>query len=312
MRQEADLKKNPKKALLKYFQPIDIRDVLRDDMTSMDIDESFGYFARMPRKERLFLNTYNETKLLDIMKETGLVAHLKSRGFNDLIIDVDQDETLIHYLRVYYNEKAAENLLIDVRLSDSRFVPDKSFFEEGQNLVTLDMIVIEWLSIQDPRAKFSTDRPQLPGQSKPGLGCLQYLMKMMYVVAEGVIKDGFMDVPDHMHGAVMYSKNFKFFNPAHEGVLRAILRDAKGYSLADISWGMITGTILDVKTGQPQVYDPSEQIYPVSKRLKKYFSSKRYEKRFNEVYKKKKYSFDYEKMVRLREEIIKTKRTEDL
>jgi hypothetical protein len=278
----------------------------------MDIDESFGYFARMPRKDRLYLNMYNEAQLLDIMKEAGLLAHLKTRGFNDLVIDIDQDETLIHYLRVYFEQKAAENLLIDVRLSDSRFVPDKSFFEEGQNLVTLDMIVIEWLSIQDPRATFSSDRPQLPGQSKPGLGCLQYLMKMMYIVAEGVIKDGFMDVPEHMHGAVMYSKNFKFFNPAHEGVLRAILRDAKGRSLGDISWGMITGTIIDTVTGQPQVYDPSEQIFPVSKRIKKYFDSKRYVKRFNEIYKKKKYSFDYEKMVRIREEITRKKKTEDL
>ncbi|HSV97059.1 MAG TPA: hypothetical protein VLM75_09010 [Spirochaetota bacterium] len=278
----------------------------------MDIDESFGYFARKPRKERLFLNMYNEAQLLDIMKGVGLVAHLKTRGFNELVIDINQDETLIHYLRVYFERKAAENLLIDVRLSDSRFVPDKSFFDEGQSLATLDMIVIEWLSIQDPRAVFSGDRPQLPGQSKPGLGCLQYLMKMMYIVAEGVIKDGFMDVPDHMHGAVMYSKKFKFFNPAHEGILRAILRDAKGHSLRDISWGMLTGTIIDTRTGQPQVYDPSEQIYPVSKRIIKYFVSKRYVKRFNEVYTKKKYSFDYEKMVRLREEIIKTKKTEEL
>jgi hypothetical protein len=71
---------------------------------------------------------------------------------------------------------------------------------------------------------------------------------------------------------------------------------------------MITGTIIDVKTGQPQVYDPSEQIYPVSRRLKKYFASKRYMQKFNEVYKKKKYFFDYERMVRMREEIMKTKK----
>ena len=278
----------------------------------MDIDGSFGYFARMPRKDPLFLNMYNEAKLLEIMKRVGLISHLKTRGFHDPIIDIDQEDTLIHYLRLYNGEKAPENLLIDLRLSDSRFAPDKSFFDEGQNLVTLDMIVIEWLSIQNPKAAFSADRPQLPGQTKPGLGCLRYLMKMMYLVAEGVIKDGFMDVPDHMHGAVMYSRNFKFFNPAHEGVLRAILRDAKGHSLGDISWGMITGSIIDTVTGQPQVYDPSEQIFPVSRRLKKYFASKRYAKKFNEVYKKKKYLFEYDRMLRMREEIMRTKKPEDL
>ena len=101
----------------------------------------------------------------------------------------------------------------------------------------------------------------LTRQTKPGLGCLRYLMKMMYLVAEGVIKDGFMDVPDHMHGAVMYSRNFKLFNPAHEGVLRAILRDAKGHSLGDISWGMITGSIIDTGTGQPQVTIPPSRYF---------------------------------------------------
>lgn len=297
-------------SLLKYFQPIDIKNVLKDD-DSFNIGESFGYFARMPRKKKLFLNMYSEKELYEIMKRVGLIAHLEMKGYENLLLDIDMDESLIHYFKVYYDEKIPDNLLIDLRLSDSRFVPDKRFFENDE-LCNLDMVVIEWLSIQNPKGVFSKDKPQLPGQTKPGLGCLKYLIKMMYIVAEGVIKDGFLDVPDHMHGAIMYSKNFKFFNPAHEGVMRAILRDLKKYSLSNLSWGMITNTIIDKSTGKPQVYDPSEQIFPVSSRLKDYFKSKKYLNKFNEVYKRKKYWLDIKTMEKRRTEIIGTKQLDEL
>jgi len=60
------------------------------------------------------------------------------------------------------------------------------------------------------------------------------------------------------------------------------------------------------------VYDPSEQIFPVSERVQKYFKSKKYMKKFNEIYKKKKYSFDYRKMTELRAQILKKKNPADL
>lgn len=304
--------KNPKKSVLKYFEPVDVTNILKNDFNSDDISESFGYFAHLPNKNKLFLNVYSIEKLTGIMNKSGLTDHLKSKGYTNLLVDIDIDEALIYYLKIYNDDRTPDNLLIDLRLSDSRFVPDKRFFEPSNDIVTLDMVVIEWLSMQNPKGYFTKGRPQLPGQTRPGLGCLQYLMKMMYIVAEGVIKDGFLDVPDHMHGAVMYSRNFKFFNPSHEAILRAIMRDLKQHSLYDLSWGMITESIIDKNTGLPQVYDPSEQLFPVSKRLKDYYKSKRYVKKFKKVYARKKYYMDVEKMQSRRIEMIRQKNPSDL
>lgn len=304
--------KTPKKAVLKYFEPVEIGNILRDDLSDENLGIDGGYFSRTPQKKRRFLNSYSESDMLAIVDRAGLSDHLRARGFARPIIELSVDDEQIHYFRLYDVEKTPENILIDLRLTESRFLPEKRFFEDGRDLSTLDMVVIEWLSMQDPRGRFSSDRPQLPGQTKPGLGALRYLIKMMYIVAEGVTKDGFLDVPDHMHGAVMYSRNFKFFDPAHEAVLRAILRDLRKYSLTDLSWGMITNTVIDKSTGKPQVYDPSEQIFPVSKRLQDYFKSKLYARRFDEVYRKKKYRLDYERMESIRREILLRKRTEDL
>ncbi len=304
--------KTPKKAVLKYFEPVEIGNIFRDDLSDANLGINTGFFSRTAANGRCFLNTYSPRDMLAIVERVGLSDHLKARGFEMPIVDLDVNEEQIHHFRLYNGKKSPESLLIDLRLSESRFIPDSRFFESGNELSTLDMVVIEWLSMQNPRCGFSDNRPQLPGQMKPGLGALQYLMKMMYIVAEGVTKDGFLDVPDHMHGAVMYSKNFKFFDPAHEAVLRAILRDLKRYSLPDLSWGMITNTVIDKSTRKPQVYDPSEQIFPVSKRLHDYFKSKLYTKRFKEVYKKKEYALDYEKMVAIRREMLLKKNPADL
>jgi hypothetical protein len=306
-------KKSPKKNFFKYFQPIDVGNIINSDNDTLNnIDDSLGYFAFANKKKKLFLNRFSQDEMLNISSEVGLVAHLNSKGYNNIMVEIDRDESLIHYFKMYFDEIDPKNLIIDLRVSESRFVPHDGLFKSYRDSPTLDMIVIEWLSSQNPKNDFTDTKPQLPGQKKPGLGCLSFMMEMMYIVGKEVIKDGFMDIPDHMHGAIMYSKKFKFFDPAHEAILKAIIRDLSDYSLLDISWGMITGTIIEKHTGKPQDYDPAEQIFPVSSRIKKYFSSRDYEKKFKDVYNRKKYIFDYEKMKILRGDILKSKDIVDL
>jgi hypothetical protein len=104
----------------------------------------------------------------------------------------------------------------------------------------------------------------------------------------------------------------KFFEPSQQAIMMAILRDLDKNMLFDISWGGITGTILDKKTGRPQLYEPSEQVFPISRRLKEYFESPQYPSRFKEVFKSKEYVLDREAMVKKREEILKRKDPADL
>jgi len=135
---------------------------------------------------------------------------------------------------------------------------------------------------------------------------------MMYEVAKRVSKDGFLDMPEYIHAAVMYAKKFKFFDPLYEAMIRALLRDLSSYSMSDLSWGMITKTIIDESTGAPELYMPSEQIYYASDRMKNYFQSDGYALAFKKAYRKKKYRFDYQKMLKIRTEILKTKSISDV
>jgi hypothetical protein len=211
---------------------------------------------------------------------------------------------MVNYRRLYHKEETPDKLMIDLRMSEVKFVPESR--GKKKETAVYDMIVTEWLATQNPLKKeFDKNRPKLPGQSRPGLGVLRFCFDMMYKVAREVFKDGFMDVPDHMHGAIMYSKKYMFYNPAHEAILKAIMRDLGDYQLGDISWGMITETIREKKSGKPQEFSPSEQIFPVSDRMKEYFESKEYRDRFDSVFKKRKYIFDYDLMVKKREEMLK-------
>jgi hypothetical protein len=278
----------------------------------IDLSDALDSLPGVSGENKLFLGRFHDGDLLKMMEKIGLVEHLKHLGFNELLVDLDRDENNIHYFKLYWKDKNHENQLIDLRLSETTFCPDKKFFEEGITPPVYDMMVIEWLSAKNPLKTFDETRPQLPGQTKPGLGIMKFCFKMLYIMAREVYKDGFLDVPEHMHGAIMYSKKFKFFDPIHEAIIRAVMRDLERYSLADITWGVITETIIDRHKNKPAVYAPGEQIFPVSRRLKKYFKSKKYQNTFKRYYNKKRYYLDYEEMKKRREEILKTKKIEDL
>ena len=296
------MKKGLKTNLFQSFEPVDMNQILGDDFLFDSFDGGFPL-----SKKKLFLRRFTSDDLYEIMKQVGLIAHLNKKGFDDIIVTSEVDDSQVHFLKVYYKEILPENYLIDLRLSETRFIPKKHFFKNTDDIVTYDMIVIEWLSAQSPLSKFNGEKPQLPGQRSPGLGVLNFCFKMMYVVAREVTKDGFLDIPEHMHGAIMYSRKFKFFDPKHEAILQAILRDLKNYSLSDISWGMITGTIIDDYKKVPQVYDPSEQVFMVSNRMKKYFNSRQYKKTYKKYFKLKSYTFNYDEMLKKKEDILQSK-----
>jgi hypothetical protein len=302
--------KKSNKGIFKSFQPVDMENLMGNDFGANDLLEGFGLSGAISNKK--FLKRFSADDMMGIMQKVGLVDHFSSIGLKDIVVKVNLDESQISYFKIYWKDEGPDNLLVDLRVSESKFMPKSQFFDDSTDIVTYDMIVIEWLSAQNPKNFFMTEKPQLPGQKKPGLGVLKFCFCMMDYFAKEIIKDGFLDIPDHMHGAIMYSKEFKFFDPAHEAILRAILRDLKHYSLSDISWGMITGTIRETTKNIVQVYDPSEQIFYVSRRLRKYFHSKKYKSVFSHYYHKKKYELDYDEMIKKREVILKKKAIVDL
>lgn len=306
-------RKGLKENRLKYFKKANRvnTDLFDLDLVQFDFSDIDLNFQSLAGSNKLFLGRFSEEDMRDMIQSIGLLKHLDSMGFSNILIDIDKDENHINYFKLYWEDKTPENQLLDLRVSEHIFIPQERFLKEGLKR-ELSMILIEWLSAKNPLAVFDEKRPQLPGQGNPGLGILKYCFELLKIISCEVFKDGFLDIPTHMHGAIMYSKKFKFFDPAQEGTLRAVMRDLNKFSLPDISWGVITETIIDLHKNMPAEYDPGEQVHYVSDNLKEYFESKEYVTTFEKYYSQKRYYLNYEEMIRKREQILLTKKIVDL
>ncbi|MDA3901158.1 MAG: hypothetical protein PF637_11650 [Spirochaetes bacterium] len=247
-----------------------IKPLISEDFSELDYGFSRSKQNR-GRNDGIFLNVFDTGGIRLLMKKCGLHSHLKRKGFYPYTVIVFRDENDIHNLRILESERNVP--LVDLRVTEKRFVT-RTFDSQIHNF---DMVAVEWLSTRNPRIfNFLPDRPQLPGQTHPSLGCLDHLLRMMYHCSRKVRKDAFMDVPDHLHLALMYSSYFKFLDPVAEAIIRSISRNLKNNTLSDIAWASVTESIIDFSTGKPFVYKPSEQLYPVSRRMKRYFADKEY------------------------------------
>lgn len=282
----------------------DFGDILVDNSRATFYECDLGAFANSDACRNLFLNRFTENDMMGVMERAGLLGHLANLGFENPVVRIQKDSATVHQMRLYLSPDDPESLLVDIRLSESRFVPDREktggLFQEEP----IQMIYTEWVSAYNPRLSFHDGRPQLPGQEKPGLGALKYLMGMLEELGSGSGRDGFMGVPEHFHNAVMYARKYLFLDPAQEGLLRAVLRDCKGYSLSDMSWAFSTSTMIDEPSGKPAEYRPSEILYPLSRRVESYFDSKWYQHSVLEYMKKHRFHIIEEEMHKKRDMIL--------
>lgn len=262
----------------------------------------------------LFLNIYDEGIIRKRFEQIGLISYLNDKGYTKTKISADKEGSFTSRLRVYDATFAPESILIDTRFSETVFTPRAEFcavLNETREACSFNLIVIEWLETINPRAEFSAQRPQLPGQRKPGLGVLAYLKKFLPLLGADAARDGFLKIADHVHNAIIYADIFMFVNPARQGYLNALRRDLEKFTLSETAWGFLTETIYDAKTGAPEIYIPSEQILPLNDRLMQLFTSRNYAQGVQAAYESKSFNFDFERMNALKAEWLAKNRLED-
>ncbi|MDT8272856.1 MAG: hypothetical protein RRA35_06660 [Desulfomonilia bacterium] len=170
------------------------------------------------------------------------------------------------------------------------------------------MLLIEWLSLQDPRSTFSVEKPRLPGQEYPGLGGLKNMQALLFRFARSASKDAIVDIPEYYHAAVIYSRlyqdiysrRYSFFSPVDAGNFQAMMRDLNDKPLADVSFAVAFDCLVDTKTGKKVQWKPSDQIYPISKTLKQYFVNEQYTDIVAKTAEKASYSIDWKKFEQVR------------
>ena len=250
----------------------------------------------------LFLGRFTEDDLRRLMERVGLMELMRSKGYTDLIFTLTRQD-FTSRLYVNYERSGKETRLIELILREGIFRPKKTFIERYDFQEGLTMILVEWLALQNPKGVFTPERPKLPGQSHPGLGGLRNMQEMLYTFGEKCRKDAIVDVPQHYHAAVIYSRlytsiyarMYSFFSPVDAGLFKALTRDLDGWPLAQVSQAIGLGCLFNTVTGLHETWRPSEQIYPVTKRLHAYFESPEYQAIVERTAAKAKYAIDWEK-----------------
>ncbi len=257
----------------------------------------------------LFLGRYSKDDLMGIMEKTGLMNVIRNKGYKDIIIKISRED-FISRLYVNYERFDKETRLVEMILREGMFRPKKVFIPRFDFSQGLHMILVEWLALQDPEGSFPPDKPRLPGQAYPGLGGLRNLQEMLYYFGENGGKEAVVDVPQHYHAAIIYSRLYStiykrlysFFSPEDAGQLEAMSRDLIDRPLADVSLAVSNGCLIDVNTGETKFWRPSEQIYPTSALLREYVDSEEYKEIVEDCYKNSKYAIDWEKYDKLKQQ----------
>ena len=232
-------------------------------------------------ENRLFAR-YAPGELLERLGASGLLAGLSDRGYPDPILRLSCADPADQRICLYAGEEARDRLLFEARLQLAPFHPRRPigpFTVES----SFRMLVIHWLVLSSPDGSFTVDRPRLPGQEKPGLGLLNQTIALLKAFSKELSVDGVLDVPDHFHTALFYSRAFRYLDPEAEGRFQGIARDLSGVPLALASDAVREGCLVDRATGAPMPWPVAEQVMAMRGPLRRFLSSPAYREARNQA-----------------------------
>ncbi len=261
---------NEELTLLRFRQikarldPLALTSTALDGDWGLTEEDLVGILPGVPRQTR-FLNYYSKVGVELMLERFGILNLLGAKGFRTPTLQLDLDHPLGQTLRVYNGAPGAE-LLIEVRLNRSaRAVPD------------MEVLIVEWLLLQNPRACFPAHRPPLPGQQHPGLGILTEVFGWLVVMCESLKLDGIFVHPSHFHIAALSRKHLRFLDPAHEALHRALAATLAGVPLASASRALEAREVWDRDTGEPISWGVHPMVLAVSERLRQRVEGEAYQ-----------------------------------
>ena len=190
------------------------------------------------------------------LERLGVLERLRLRGFRRLRVDVDADDVRGHSLRVVCEDRG-EELLVELLMRRSL-----------SEITGFEVLVIEWLLLQDPRAGFTVKRPQLPGQEHPGLGLLYEVIGWLVLLCEHHHLDGVYFTAAHFHIAAQARKLARLPTPESVARYRAFESALSGLTLSAAARVLAEGRLEDEVTGAPVAWQPLPIVVSASDRLR--------------------------------------------
>ncbi len=219
-----------------------------------------------------FLGYFSRHGVELLLEKLGIFGQLRALGFHNPLLELDASHPLGSTLRLWSDWRRQE-LLMELRAGRSRRV-----------VPGMEVLTLEWLLLQNPRARFTEDAPPLPGQQYPGLGMLADVLGWLVSICSMLELDGVYYVPSHYHVAAQSRKLVRFLEPEDEAFFRALQNLLAGLPLAEASRLVDAGAVIDADSGEPVRWEGRAMVLPVSDRLRTRVFSKEYEERVERAF----------------------------
>lgn len=210
-----------------------------------------------------FADFYSEAGLRRAFAAYGVDEGLAARGLADWRIRVERDDPFHHRLVVFVEDPDD----VDKRVADLRIHLARTALRAEPDADQWDVVVVEWLSMQNPRAAFAADRPRLPGQRHPGTGMGRIVHDLLVLMTRRLARDALVNVPERAHLVELYLRaGWRFVDAGRAVRVRAALDAASAVPFAHRAWAIERGFVVD-ESGAPFVHEPLEMMLPVSERM---------------------------------------------
>lgn len=231
------------------------------DLTEGDLSDVLDGAPR----ERRFLGHYTKHAIELALQKSGLLDRLHELGFEHSSVLLDTDNPTGQTLRVFV-DSAHQELLAELRACrDRRTIDD------------MELVRVEWLLLQNPRGEFTAERPQLPGQTYPGLGILRDVIALLILMCERLQLDGLVWVPSHYRLAAQSGRYLRFVEPEAEARFLAMRQALSGISLIQAVQALAENRLLDSDSGKPVQWTPAPTVLAVSAKMRSRFDSSEYQ-----------------------------------
>jgi len=237
------------------LDPRHLTQVSDADQWELTEDDLVGIVPGVPHQTR-FLGYYSRVGLELLLERFGMLEQLRARGFRAPTLQFELDHPLGPTLRIWGDAERRE-LLVELRVNRStRALPGH------------EVLVLEWLLLQNPRLPFDGPRRRLPGQSHPGLGLLREFFSLLVVLCETLELDGLLFTPSTYHVADLGARLGSFVDPQQAVLFRTMKEALGGLGLDEASGAVAAGRLVDARTGTAVTWTASPMVVPVSARLR--------------------------------------------
>lgn len=212
-------------------------------MSEADMADLLGMQRQGPQK---LLGYYTAEGLEYALERYRLLPILRRLGFHNLRIVFDRVSPYERArLRGTDATTGKEHVLIELEVDRRR-------------LGTGTFLFVNWLSLRNPRAHFSSLRPQLPGQEVPGLGLAREMSQLLTLMAKRLLLDGVAFRPSWFHMAWAARHDARFVDPARQGRFEALVRDLSSVPLLHATRALAEGSVK--LNGEPYPWEPDEMV----------------------------------------------------